>query len=158
MEKGWSLKKKLANTSCTEGARMTSQLCHNFQGSQAVHGGENIDIPNFRARSLHERLWSQSWYSYLLKKAWMPNLLLERYPIISLIELYLLASYIYILTAWVSALLQVTGLHTGVLWWHLFLATFLIWPHSAALVIRFGTRGPNSATRNTLNLLTLMAL
>ena len=48
---------------------MTSQLCHNFQGSQAVHGGENIAIPNFRARSLHERLWSQSGYSYLLKKA-----------------------------------------------------------------------------------------
>ena len=99
MEKGWSHKKKLANTSCTEGARMTSQLCHNFQGSQAVHGGENIAIPNFRARSLHERLWSQSGYSYLLHQARMPNLLLEIYPIILLIDLYLLAPYIYRLTA-----------------------------------------------------------
>ena len=41
IESGWALRKKLAKAGCTEGALMTSQLCHYFQANQAVHVAAN---------------------------------------------------------------------------------------------------------------------
>ena len=36
----------------TEGALMTSQLCHNFHTSQAAHVADDIPTPHFIARSI----------------------------------------------------------------------------------------------------------
>ena len=38
---------KVKNVGCTKGALITSQLRHNFQASQAVHGADDITTPNF---------------------------------------------------------------------------------------------------------------
>ena len=43
-ELGWALRKNLSNT---EGGWMTSQLCNNFQASQAEHGSDDIELRIF---------------------------------------------------------------------------------------------------------------
>ena len=46
-EYGFAPLKKQINEGFTEGALRTSQLCHNFQAIQAVHGADDITTPNF---------------------------------------------------------------------------------------------------------------
>ena len=46
-EYGFAPLKKQINEGFTEGALMTSQLCHYFQASQAVHGADDITTPHF---------------------------------------------------------------------------------------------------------------
>ena len=40
-------RKKVTNAGFTERALMTSQLCHHFQASQAVHGADDITTLHF---------------------------------------------------------------------------------------------------------------
>ena len=40
-------RRKSANTGCTEGAWVTSQLRHNNQASQVLHGADDITTLNF---------------------------------------------------------------------------------------------------------------
>ena len=42
--------KKSTKAGCTEGALMTSQLCHYFQATQAVHGADGIINLHFQSQ------------------------------------------------------------------------------------------------------------
>ena len=63
----WSLKNKLSNAGCTQGAWMGSQLHNNFQASQAVYGADDVwATPIFlEPGQFNEDLWSPSYYSKL---------------------------------------------------------------------------------------------
>ena len=62
---------------CSECSLMTSQLCHNFQTSQAVHGADDITTLYFKSQVYSISIChSQSWYYYLLQQAWVTNLVL----------------------------------------------------------------------------------
>ena len=65
---------KVNKAGCIEGALRTSQLWPNFQALQAVHGVWWCHGCAFQETSqFSDRLWSPSWYSYLLLKAGVPN-------------------------------------------------------------------------------------
>ena len=57
---------------------MTSQLCHNVQASQAVHGSDNITTPNCcsQANSISVCGPQVDRYSYYLQGAGVFNLIL----------------------------------------------------------------------------------
>ena len=46
----WGLPKKQTNVGCTKVALMSSQIRHNFQPSQAVHGADDIITLHFQSQ------------------------------------------------------------------------------------------------------------
>ena len=60
----WSLKNKLSNAGCTQGAWMGSQLHNNFQASQVVHGADDV-CTTPEPGQFNEDLWSPSYCTRL---------------------------------------------------------------------------------------------
>ena len=59
-----------------KGALMASQLRHNFQASQAVHGADDVSTPPFlEPGQFNRHLCSPSWKSNFLQRAGVPNLI-----------------------------------------------------------------------------------
>ena len=55
---------------------MATQLCHNFQACQAVHGADdNHDSEFLKPRQFYHHLWSPSRYFYLPLRSGVPNLI-----------------------------------------------------------------------------------